>query len=290
MDIRADVEMFFQQPSPFRNFLVPIPSPRQFRIPYSAFRIPHSELHISRRQHSALSYLRPMEVLPTTNFQPDIVLAGLRIGEPVIALTGILVTLVCFYAWNRLGKLAEKDDALRLSRIFFLLTGLSTLVGAIVGHCFLYCLPFAFKAPGWILGMIAVSAMEQASIVRARPFLNAGWGRALSWLNIGELILALWFVSATLWFPGVEIHSAFGLVGIVAPLEALIFFKTRHSGSKLVLWGILGLFAAVLIHILKFSLGVWFSFFDIAHVFMALAIWYFMLGVEQHAKPENAIV
>lgn len=230
-----------------------------------------------------------MEVLSTTNFQPDIVVAGLRIGEPVIALTGILVMLVCFYAWFRLGKIAGKDDALRLSRIFFLLTGFSTLVGAVVGHCFLYCLPFAFKAPGWLLGMIAVSAMEQASIVRARPYLSAWWGRGLSWLNIGELILALWFVSATLWFPGVEIHSAFGLLGIVAPLEALLFFKTGNSGSKLVLYGIAGLFAAVLIHILKFSFGVWFCYFDIAHLFMALAIWYFMLGVEQSAKPEKSV-
>ena len=221
-----------------------------------------------------------MEVLPTTNFQPDLVVSGLRLGEPVIALTGLLVMLVCFYAWLRLGKRTERDDALRLSRIFFLLMGLSTFIGAVVGHLFLYCLPFAYKAPGWMLSMVALSALEQASIVRARPFLPAGWGRVLGWINIAELTLALWFVTATLWFPGVEMHSAFGLLLLIAPLEGWLFFKTRNPGSRYILLGILFLVAGVVLHILKVSLGIWFSYFDLAHLLMCGAIWYFMLGAE----------
>lgn len=229
-----------------------------------------------------------MEVLPTTNFQPDLVVAGLRLGEPVIALTGLMVTLVCFYAWVRLGRSLVREDSLRLSRIFFLLMGLSTLVGAFVGHLFLYSLPFVFKTPGWVLGMIAVSAFEQASIVRARPYLGAGWGRALTWLNIAELTLALWFVTATLWFPGVEIHSAFGLVCIVAPLETWLFFKAKKAGSRYILQGIGLLTAAVAIHILKISMGVWFCYFDIAHLVMCGAFWFFMLGAERSSGTELA--
>lgn len=229
-----------------------------------------------------------MEVLPTTNFQPDLVVAGLRLGEPVIALTGLLVTFVCFYAWARLGRTTIKEDALRLSRIFFLLMGLSTLVGAFVGHLFLYSLPFVFKTPGWVLGMIAVSAFEQASIVRAKPYLGAGWGRALTWLNIAELTVALWFVTATLWFPGVEIHSAFGLVCIVAPLETWLYVKTRHLGSRYILQGIALLVAAVAIHMLKVSMGVWFCYFDIAHLVMCGSFWLFMLGAERYTSPGTA--
>jgi len=221
-----------------------------------------------------------MEVLNTTNFQPDIIVAGLRLGEPMIGFTALLTAVICFYAWIRLGRVAERDDALKLSRIFFLLMGFSTVIGAVVGHFFLYCLPFIFKAPGWGLGMIAVSALEQASIVRARPFIGARWGRVLGWVNILELTLALWFVTATLWFPGVEIHSAFGLLCIVAPLEGLVFLKTKHPGSRYLLQGILFLVAGVLIHILKISLSVWFCYFDIAHLLMGGAFWFFMLGAE----------
>lgn len=229
-----------------------------------------------------LIYLRPMEVLPTANFQPDILIAGIRLGEPMIGLTSILVSLVCFYAWFRLGKQKDEEDALKLYRIFFLLMGFSTLVGAIIGHFFIYCLPFVFKTPGWGLGMIAVSAFEQATIVRATPIIGPGWKRILSWINILELFCALTFVSSTLWFPGVEAHSAFGLLGIVLPLEFLRYLKGGHPGSRYVLLGILVLFGSVLVHILKISVSVWFCYFDIAHLTMCGAFWLFMLGAERN--------
>ena len=221
-----------------------------------------------------------MEVLPSANFQPDIIVNGLRLGEPMIALTSMLVSMVCFYAWFRIGNVGTQDDTQKLSRIFFFLMGVSTMVGAIVGHLFLYRLPFVFKAPGWIMGMIAVSALEQASIVRARPLLGPNWGKGLSWLNMVELTLAMWFVTATLWFPGVEIHSAFGFLCIIAPLEIILLLKTRNAGSRYILYGILFLLAAVLFHIFKISIGIWFSYYDIAHLMMCGAFWLFMLGAE----------
>lgn len=230
-----------------------------------------------------------MEVLPTTNFQPDLIVAGLRLGEPVIALTSLLVSFVCFYAWVRLKKLKVQDDTLRLSRIFFLLMGVSTVIGAVVGHIFLYCLPFIFKAPGWVLGMIAVSALEQASIVRARPYIGVGWGRVLSWLNIIELTAAMWFVTTTLWFPVVEIHSAFGFLLVIAPLETLLFFKIKHPGSRYFLQGILFLVGGVMIHILKVSLGIWFCYFDLAHLLMCASFWSFMLGAKAKQPEPNLV-
>ncbi|MEY3194762.1 MAG: hypothetical protein RIQ78_859 [Bacteroidota bacterium] len=230
-----------------------------------------------------------MEVLNTTNFQPDIILWGLRIGEPVIAFSSILVSLVCFNAWYQLGKIGIREDALRLSRIFFLLTGVSTFIGGLVGHAFLYALPFAFKMPGWALGMIAVSALEQASTVRVQPLIGATLAKAITFINIAELTLSLWFVSTTLWFPVVEIHSAFGFLAVILPLEILLIVKTRSKGSRTILWGILLLIGAVLAHLLKISFGVWFSFFDIGHLFMCAAMWKIMIGTEEHrhyASPD----
>jgi hypothetical protein len=221
-----------------------------------------------------------MEVLPTANFQPDIIVGGLRIGEPMIALTGLLVMGVCFYAWLRLKRSQTTNIGLQYSQYFFLLMGFSTLIGSMVGHCLLYCLPFAFKAPGWILGMIAVTALGQASILQAKPMLRAGWGSALCWINNVGLILAIWFVISFLWFPGVEMHAAFGFIGVIAPIEGWLLYKTNDPGSKNILLGILFLAAAAAIHVAKFSMGVWFSFFDIGHLLMAASFWCFMLGVE----------
>lgn len=222
-----------------------------------------------------------MEVIPTANFQPDLSFWGFRVGEPVIALTGLLLSGFCFYAWSRLGRSPRSGEAFRFFRIFFLLMGLSGFIGAVVGHAFLHHFQFIFKTPGWVLGMIAVSALEQASIVRAKPFLGAKWSRALTWLNIAQLTVALWFVFATLWFPVVEIHSAFGFLLVIAPLEIYLFFKTRSAVSRFILLGILLLVAAVMVHIFKISAGVWFSYFDIAHLVMCGAVWMFMRAGER---------
>lgn len=231
-------------------------------------------------------YLSAMETIPTANFQPDIAWNGIRVGEPVITLTGLLVAAFCFYAWWRLGKINTGNDSYRLSRIFFLLTGLSTVIGACVGHALLYALPFEYKMPGWLLGMIAVSALEQASIVRAE--IGRIRKKALSYLNIAELTLAIWFVSSSLWFPGVEIHSAFGVLLIIAPLEIIQWRQYQSAGSRHMLFGILFLVAAVLPHILKFSFGKWFCYFDIAHLIMCGAIWQFMLATEKYAAPQKS--
>ncbi|MBV6440342.1 MAG: hypothetical protein EPGJADBJ_02008 [Saprospiraceae bacterium] len=227
-----------------------------------------------------------MEVIPTANFQPDVSLWGLRVGEPVIALTSVLISLFCFYAWMRLGKISQPNDALRLFRVFFMLTGLSTLIGGLVGHAFLHHFSVVFKMPGWVLGMIAVSALEQVSIMRSRSFLGREWVRALGWLNIAQLTVALSVVFITLWFPVVEIHSAFGFLLVIAPLEARMFLKDRSAVSRFILWGILLLVGAVAVHILKISAGVWFCYFDIAHLFMCAAVWMFMTGAERLPKYE----
>lgn len=199
----------------------------------------------------------------------------------MIALTSLLVSLFCIFAWARIGKIPRPDASLRLFRIFFLLMGLSSFFGGIVGHAFMHCLPFVYKIPGWALGMFAVTALEQVSIMRARPLLGMAKAKALSWLNITQLVVALSVVLTTLWFPVVEIHSAFGFLLVVVPLEATIFFKTRSAVSRFVLGGILMLVGAVAMHIMKISVGVWFCYFDKAHLFMCGAVWMFMLAAER---------
>lgn len=208
-----------------------------------------------------------MEVIDTPNFQHDVNMFGFRVGEPVITLTSLLITLVCGYCWWRLRK-QPASDAIRLTRLFFLFMGMSTLVGGLVGHAFLYLLPFAFKIPGWVLGMVAASALAQASIVRSEDILKPRTKRFFTFLNIGGFAVLLVWVLTTLRFPIVEAHSAFCLLLIVTSLEVYRWRKLKDQSSAYILSGILLAVAAVLVHILKWSLGVWFTFFDIGHVFL----------------------
>lgn len=215
-----------------------------------------------------------MEVLPTDHFQPDILLSGLRLGEPVIALTALLSAFIALYGWWML----RSDASLRWYRVFFLLMGISTIIGAIVGHLFLYCLPFAYKLPGWVTGMLAVSAFGWATIDRAKPYMKARNSNVLKGILLAELLATLLWVISVLWFPVVEIHSAFVLLFFVTPLEAWLYRSFKAAGSLQFLSGIALLVAGVLVHIFKISLGIWFCYFDIAHLLMCFTLWQFYLG------------
>ncbi len=219
----------------------------------------------------------------TQYLQPDLYFNGVRVTEFSIALTSVLVTAVCWYAWARLGRQVRTDEV-RLFRIFLLLMGFSTLIGGLAGHAFLSYLPFIFKTPGWGLGMLAVSALEQASIQRAKPYIGERWARILFIINIVELTVMLCLVCVTLWFPLVEIHSAFGMVLIVGTLEGWMYYQARQPAhpsptgeegrsSLYMLLSILFAAAAAGAHVAKLSLNTWFTFFDVGHVFMCGTIW-----------------
>ncbi len=211
--------------------------------------------------------------------QPDVYFMDVRITEPSIALTSLLITLVCLYAWLRLAR-QERTDEIRLFRIFMLLMGLSTLIGGLAGHAFLYALPFIFKTPGWVLGMLAVTALAQTAIERSRSLLGPGRARVLTIINSVELLIALCVVFATLWFPLVEIHSAFGMLLLLATLEGWMYAKTRRRSSFYLLLSIVFAAAAAGVHIAKISLGLWFTFFDIGHVLMCGTIWMILRAAE----------
>ncbi|MEO6760424.1 MAG: hypothetical protein ABIO24_13280 [Saprospiraceae bacterium] len=211
--------------------------------------------------------------------EPDLYIQGVRFTEFSIALTSLLVTLVCLYAWLRLGR-REQQGEHRLMRFFFLMMGLSTLVGGLAGHAFLYCLPFVAKTPGWVLGMLAVSGLAQNTIQRVKPTLGDAKTLILTRINLTEFLVALGFLFSTLWFPVVEIHSAFCLLILVGSLEIWLYRKTNFRSSLYFLWSILFAVAAAGVHVAKFSLGTWITFFDIGHVLMCGTIWMILRAAE----------
>ena len=147
--------------------------------------------------------------MPVPVLQPDIYLGDLRVAEPVIAFTSVLVAAVCAYAWLRLWRQRERSPDIRLMAVFFLLMAVSTLIGGLVGHAFLYRFTLVWKLPGWLLGMVATAVLGQVAILHARPLLKPGWSRIFSAVNLGVLLAAMAVVAARLNFHLVEAHAAF---------------------------------------------------------------------------------
>ena len=203
---------------------------------------------------------------------------GIRIDEPVTALTDLLVSGVCLIIFFQLQRAGLPGKTQKYLRFYFLLMGLATFFGGVVGHAFLYLFGFAWKLPGWIISMLSVALIERASIGHAQPFLKPNVGKFFLGLNILELMTVMTVTIATLNFRWVEFHSGYGLLAIVLPFHLFVYYKTKDRGSLIFIGAVLLASVAALIFMNRISIDKWFNHLDISHVLMAAAAWVFYRG------------
>lgn len=210
--------------------------------------------------------------------QPSIYPFGIRIDEPIGTLTDILVALVCFYAYYQLSKRKLSGRSQMYFRYYFLLMGIATLSGGVIGHGFLYALSFGWKLPGWIIGMISIALVERSAIAHARPLIRTRIGKFFLIVNLIELIAIITITMITLDFTWVQIHSGYGLLAIVATFHAFTWYRTRDNGSLIIMGGVVITGIASIVFMSKFSLHTWFNYLDLSHVLLALAAYVMYLG------------
>ena len=238
--------------------------------------------------------------------QPSIYLFDIRIDEPVVTLTDLLLAFVCLYAYRRLKKQDSQNQAFIQIRMFFLLIGLSTILGGIFGHGFLYyfnqtwqhpdwlqnfidSIPFLiafkpfyfFRLPGWLLGIFAIYMFEQGMVHWFSNQLKPRTTRFLLSLNIVEVILVTSFVLLTFNFLYVVLHIIYGLLLVVCTLHIYLFFKYKYASSLYMIGAVLAMIVAGIVHATKLGLSEWFTHHDVNHTIMALSIFIFLLGVEK---------
>ncbi|MDH4297014.1 MAG: hypothetical protein OEV74_12075, partial [Cyclobacteriaceae bacterium] len=155
---------------------------------------------------------------------------GILIQEPVTAVTDLLVSAVCFYAFSRLKP---GNASATLLKYYFLTMGLATGYSGIIGHAFLYYFDFGWKLPGWLMSMFSVALLERGSIMHARPILTKKQGDFFTLLNSIELLLLNIIVLATFNFTFVEVHAAYGLLVVVFSFQVYIFKITKAESSML---------------------------------------------------------
>jgi hypothetical protein len=209
---------------------------------------------------------------------PTIYLGTLRIDEPVSAITDIIMSMVCFYAFYK-TKALEAYKAVSLYRWFFLLTGLSTLVAALVGHAFLYYFGVDAKMYGWLFGIASISFATFAAMYNTRELIGESVFKRLILINGIEVIAAVVAVFMSWSFVVVEVHTAYGLLLNVTILEYINYKRTGSPLSIKLIYGIGIAIVAVLCHIFQFAYSVWFNHIDLSHVFMALSMYVIYKGI-----------
>ena len=221
--------------------------------------------------------------------QPSISIVGIRIDEPINTLTDLLVSVVCFFALYHLSKRKQSGRTHVYFRMYFLLLGLATLFGGLVGHGFLYVFTFAWKLPGWILSMLSIAFIERSSIEYAKPLIDPRIGKFFLILNIIELLIVMTITIYTLDFTWVEFHSGYGLLAVVLPFHGFIYFKTRDRGSLIILGAVMIACLAALVFMNHISLHIWFNYIDISHTLMAVAVFVFYKGAFQLTESSTAL-
>ncbi len=200
---------------------------------------------------------------------------GVRIQEPVTALTDLLVSCVCFFAFR---KLKPVNQSVVLLRYYFLVMAIATAYSGIIGHAFLHYLSIGWKIPGWLFSMFGITLLERTCITHAKSILSKNTGTFFTYLNSIELLILIIVVLATLNFTFVEAHAAYGLLIVVFSFEAILYKFSKAESSKLFLIAVGISSLAATTHLTQFSIHPWFNYLDLSHVLMASSAFVFFRG------------
>ncbi len=209
------------------------------------------------------------------HIQPDIMLGDLRIQEPVTTLTDLILGMYCLYVTYKLGTHQNITPPFKFLRIHIFLLGFAVIIGGILGHGFQYHFSPIWKIPGWYISMIAVMFMERSSIEYIKQSVSHRLHRALLIINLVELLVIMLIASVSLNFFWVEFHSVYGLLLVVFPCHLYNYIKTKDPASKIMLYGIAVLVAAIFVFNYPIIISKWFTNYDFAHVLMLLSIIFF---------------
>jgi hypothetical protein len=229
--------------------------------------------------------------------QPSVFPFGIRIDEPVAVITDLLVSAVCLYAFVQMRNAGLESWPQKHFRRYFLLVAIATALGGIIGHGFLYAFSFAWKLPGWMVGIVSVALVERAAISHAQSLIKPRIGNFFLVFNIIEMCVILALTAITLDFKWVEYHNAYGLVVNVAGFHGYTYYRTRDRGSLIILGSVVITAFASIVFTNKLSPHTWFNYIDLSHVLLTVAAYVMYLGaIRLHVRrvktraPERQLV
>ncbi|HYQ56001.1 MAG TPA: hypothetical protein VEP89_01555, partial [Draconibacterium sp.] len=203
---------------------------------------------------------------------------NVRIDEPIVTLTDLFVSFICMIFAYKLHQKRTNEKVIIFFKLYFLIMGIATALGGLIGHAFLYNFNFYWKLPGWIASMFSIMFIERAAIEHTRIMLSKKIVKILGILNIVEFLIFLTLTIVTLNFSFIEFHSGYGLLFVVLSLEGFLFFKTRIKASKNILIGVAFATLAALFFMNEWSIHQWFNYLSASHSLMAVAAFFFYRG------------
>lgn len=214
---------------------------------------------------------------------PSIEIYGLRVDEPITAITDFIVAFIGFMAFVKTNS-ANNSSAIRFYRYFFLFTAVSTVVAGIIGHAFAYHIGFQWRMVGWVFGIAGVTFAQFAALFHTSESIGPKIFNALKVIFVAELVIIAFVLAKYRSFGIVEIQAAIGLVLMVASLELVHYSKTKSELSMKMIFGIGLTILAVICHVGKLAVSKWFNHMDLGHILMAAALFMMYRGIQTEQK------
>jgi hypothetical protein len=217
---------------------------------------------------------------------PSIELFGLRIDEPVTTITDMIVALIGIWGYFKIAK-QKNLKHVSVYALFFLGTGISTMIAGLLGHAFLYRFGYEIKMVGWVLGILGTCFAQFAAVYHTKETIGEKAFKLLLTICYLEVIVSMTILILKPSFLVVICHTAFGLLLMVTVLESINYAKTRSKLSLMMICGVGLAVAAIIVHTCKIAISKWFNHLDISHVFLGLSLYIMIRGVlyEQKNNP-----
>ncbi len=207
---------------------------------------------------------------------------GIRIDEPVTMLTDLMIAVVCVFAFFRLNRIPERQKLHRFIQYYFICLGISTFLGGIIGHGFLYLFTPGWRLPGWLIGMIAVAMIEQASIELLRKSVTVRVILLLTWHNILILLAFTILTLVNLNFLTTVIYISYGMLIPVTGMHFYYYLKTGSRGAVLFLAAVGTALAGAIVYITGQGIHAWFNHLDLSHILLICSVYLFYRGARQY--------
>jgi hypothetical protein len=214
----------------------------------------------------------------------QIELLGITVTEPFTWITNWCVAAASFYFGHLLYHNRYATKEMKFWAVFFLFMGSASITGG-TAHGFINYVGHNFHYAAWIFSGFAVYGAQRASLEIIR---EARIYPILKWFILIEVVAMTISVVFFQSFESVRVNSAFGLIGIVLPIQlyAYRFFGLKKNG--IIAIGILSNIAPAIIHAVRFSYNRWFNFNDLSHVVM-IVCFYIMYRGAALIEPKKPI-
>ncbi len=208
-------------------------------------------------------------------------IGGIAVHQPVTSFTDLIISALCFYFYFRLKQISLSNQSIDNWKRFYLFLSLAPLFGSCSHAFFTVHEGMGYKSfwfPMQWFNIFSAFCAQQAtlhSVLKDSP-------NKQIW-KMSSIIQVILFSVAVIVFSNflvVVIDSAIALI----PVMVIHFkYKEKEKGNELVGWGIVILFITAIINGTKVSINEYFTYLDIAHLFIIASLSTMFVGIKRNA-------